>query len=517
MDYLSSSPPPFVCLDPPPHFSQLDYNPLHNVPPSSTSSTPPSISLETPTMPAPPPPPPPTDPVRPKHYIDITSLYDLGRELGSGGYAVTRICTEKSTGLEYACKSMSKSNISFEDVRREIMILQHLKGQPNIIEFKEAYEDEENVYVVMELCRGGDLNSKVGCYSEKEAARIMRQILKMVYVWHFMGVIHRDLKPQNLLLVSRDEDSQLKAIDFGISTFIEPGQLRRDVEGTSFFMAPEVLRRAHGKEIDVWSAGATLYALLSALWPFFGASGEGKEVREAILAGKIDLQSFPWPLISDSAKDFIRRMLTVDVTKRITIVEALEHPWMKIYDEAYDKPIDSVVLTRMKQFRSMNQLKKLAVKVIAENLSDEEMQGLREMFNNMDSDGSGTITYEELKTGLTNLGSKLSEADIQQLLKAADIDKNGTINYIEFITATMNPRRLSKEVNLYKAFHHFDKDECGYITRDEVRQALRQYGMDDEVTLDDILHDVDTDNDGKINYEEFAAMMIKGTVDFSDN
>ncbi|KAL6550021.1 Calcium-dependent protein kinase 29 [Orobanche minor] len=507
---LSSSTPPSVYIDPPPQFNHSDYKHLHNVPPSSTSSPPPAISPETPTIPAP----PPIGPILGKPCTDINSLYDLGRELGSGGFGVTRLCTEKSTGLEYACKSMSKTNIVPEDVRREIRILEHLTGQPNIVEFKEAYEDEENVYVVMELCSGGDLKSKVGCYSEKEAARVMRQILNMVYVCHFMGVMHRDVKPHNFLLVSRDEDSPLKAIDFGISVFIEPGQLSSDVKGTRYFMAPELLRRNHGKEIDVWSAGATLYMLLSACWPFFGASGEYKEVHEAILSGKIDLQSFPWPLISNSAKDLIRRMLTVDVTKRITIVEALEHPWLKIDDEASDKPIDSAVLTRMKQFRAMNQLKKLAVKVIAENLSDGEMQGLRQMFNNMDTDGSGTITYEELKTGLTNLGSKLREADIQQLLKAADIDKNGTINYIEFITATMHRGRLNKEENLYKAFHHFDKDECGYITRDEVRQALRQYGMDDEVTLDDILDDVDTDNDGKINYEEFVAMMIKGKVDF---
>lgn len=113
-----------------------------------------------------------------------------------------------------------------EDVKREIMILQHLTGQPNIVEFKGAYEDAQNLHLVMELCSGGELFDRItakGSYSEKEAARIGRQIVNVVHVCHFMGVMHRDLKPENFLMVSRDDDSPLKATDFGLSMFIEPG------------------------------------------------------------------------------------------------------------------------------------------------------------------------------------------------------------------------------------------------------------------------------------------------------
>ncbi|KAJ1424188.1 Protein kinase-like domain superfamily [Sesbania bispinosa] len=206
-------------------------------------------------------------------------------------------------------------------------------------------------------------------------------------------------------------------------------------------------------------------------------------------------------------------MLTYDPKKRITASEALEHPWMKEGGEASDKPIDNAVLIRMKQFRAMNKMKKLALKVIAESLSEEEIKGLKQMFNNMDTDRSGTITYDELKSGLSKLGSKLSEVEIKQLMEAADVDNNGTIDYHEFITATINRHKLERDENLFKAFQYFDKDNSGYITREELRQALTEYQMGDEEAIDEVINDVDTDNDGKINYQEFVAMMRKGTLD----
>lgn len=133
------------------------------------------------------------------------------------------------------------------------------------------------------------------------------------------------------------------------------------------------------------------------------------------------------------------------------------------------------------------------------------------MFQNMDTDNSGTITYEELKSGLARLGSKLTEAEVKQLMEAADVDGNGTIDYIEFITATMHKHKLEREENLYTAFQYFDKDNSGFITRDELETAMKDYGMGDPATIKEIISEVDTDNDGRINYEEFCTMMRSGT------
>ncbi|XP_027333838.1 calcium-dependent protein kinase 9-like isoform X4 [Abrus precatorius] len=409
-----------------------------------------------------------SDTITGKPFEDVRKLYTLGKELGRGQFGVTYLCTENSTGLQYACKSISKrklvSKSDREDIKREIQIMQHLSGQPNIVEFKGAYEDKHSVHVVMELCAGGELFDRIiakGHYSERAAASICRQIVNVVHICHFMGVMHRDLKPENFLLSSKDEKALLKATDFGLSVFIE-------------------------EETE-------------------------KGIFNAILQGHIDFESHPWPSISNSAKDLVRKMLIKDPKKRITSAQVLEHPWLKEGGNASDKPIDSAVLSRMKQFRAMNKLKKLALKVIAENLSEEEIQGLKAMFTNMDTDKSGTITYEELKAGLQRLGSKLTEAEVKQLMEAADVDGNGTIDYIEFITATMHRYRLERDEHLYKAFQYFDKDGSGYITKDELETAMKEYGMGDEATIKEIISEVDTDNDGRINYEEFCTMMRSGT------
>ncbi|KAH7690048.1 Non-specific serine/threonine protein kinase protein [Dioscorea alata] len=449
-----------------------------------------------------------------KPMVDVNSFFILEKELGRGQFGVTYLCTERSTKHKYACKSVSKQKLvsrnDVQDMRREIMILQHLTGQPNIVEFKGAYEDENSVHLVMELCEGGELFDRIiakGTYSEKEAAALCRDIVNVVHVCHFMGVIHRDLKPENFLLVKRDT-SEIKATDFGLSVFIEEGKVYKELVGSAYYVAPEVLRKNYGKEIDVWSAGVILYILLCGMPPFWAETEKG--IFDAILQGHVDLKSAPWPSISDGAKDLIKKMLTQDPRKRITAAQALEHPWLRVGGEAPDKPISSAVQDRLKQFRAMNKMKKLALKVIAEDLSDEDIKGLQQMFRNMDTDQSGTITYEELKVGLSRLGSRMTENEIRQLMDAADVDKNGSIDHIEFIAATMHRHRLDNDENLYKAFQFFDKDGSGYITRDEIKQAMQEYGMGDDATIDEIIDDVDTDKDGRIDFEEFVAMMRKG-------
>ncbi|CAJ2639765.1 unnamed protein product [Trifolium pratense] len=493
-------------------------------PPPSTSSYQPQIPLKPSSNSAPSPKPvikQDTNTILGKSFEDVKQFYTLGKELGRGQFGVTYLCTENSTKLLYACKSISKrklvSKSDREDIKREIQIMQHLSGQPNIVEFKGAYEDRNSVHVVMELCAGGELFDRIiakGHYSEKAAASICRQIVNVVHICHFMGVMHRDLKPENFLLSSKDENALLKATDFGLSVFIEEGKVYRDIVGSAYYVAPEVLRRRCGKEIDIWSAGVILYILLSGVPPFWAETEKG--IFDAILEGHIDFDSDPWPKISDSAKDLVRKMLIQDPKKRITSAQVLEHPWIK-GGNASDKPIDSAVLSRMKQFRAMNKLKKLALKVIAENMSEEEIRGLKAMFTNMDTDNSGTITYEELKAGLQRLGSKLSEAEVKQLMEAADVDGNGTIDCIEFMTATMHRHKLERDDHLYKAFQYFDKDSSGFITRDELETAMKEYGMGDDATIkeiisevDTIISEVDTDHDGRINYEEFCAMMRSG-------
>jgi len=161
---------------------------------------------------------------------NIKEFYTLGRKLGQGQFGTTFLCTEKATGKEYACKSIAKRKLlhddDVEDVRREIQIMHHLAGHPNVIAIKGAYEDAVAVHLVMELCKGGELFDRIiqrGHYTERQAAELTRTIVGVLEACHSLGVMHRDLKPENFLFVGREEDSSLKTIDFGLSIFFKPG------------------------------------------------------------------------------------------------------------------------------------------------------------------------------------------------------------------------------------------------------------------------------------------------------
>ncbi|CAN1226851.1 Calcium-dependent protein kinase 34 [Linum grandiflorum] len=458
----------------------------------------------------------PIGPVLGRPMEDVKSIYSIGKELGRGQFGVTHLCTQKANGQQYACKTIAKRKLvnkeDLEDVRREVQIMHHLTGQPNIVELKGAYEDKHSVHLVMELCAGGELFDRIiakGHYTERAAASLLRTIVEIVHTCHSMGVIHRDLKPENFLLLNKDESSPLKATDFGLSVFYKKsGEVFKDIVGSAYYIAPEVLKRKYGPEADIWSIGVMLYILLSGVPPFWAESEHG--IFNAILRGQVDFQTDPWPAISPQAKDLVRKMLNSDPKQRVSASQVLNHPWIKEDGEAPDIPLDNAVLGRLKQFKAMNMFKKVALRVIAGCLSEEEIRGLKEMFKGMDTDNSGTITLEELKQGLAKQGTKLSEAEVKQLMEAADADGNGTIDYDEFITATMHLNRMDREEHLYTAFQHFDKDNSGFITTEELQQALRDFGINDENELKDILAEVDSDNDGRINYDEFVAMMRKG-------
>ncbi|KAL3383253.1 hypothetical protein AABB24_002653 [Solanum stoloniferum] len=162
---------------------------------------------------------------------NIRDLYTLGRKLGQGQFGTTYLCTELSSGIDYACKSIAKRKLiskeDVEDVRREIQIMHHLAGHKNIVSIKGAYEDPLYVHIVMELCGGGELFDRIiqrGHYTERKAADLTKIIVGVVEACHSLGVMHRDLKPENFLLVNKDDDFSLKAIDFGLSVFFKPGQ-----------------------------------------------------------------------------------------------------------------------------------------------------------------------------------------------------------------------------------------------------------------------------------------------------
>ncbi|PNW87243.1 hypothetical protein CHLRE_02g114750v5 [Chlamydomonas reinhardtii] len=443
----------------------------------------------------------------------VKEHYAFGRILGKGQFGTCRTVTHKTTGKKYACKTIAKRRLfnmsDVNDVRREVQIMYHLQGHPSIVSIIEVYEDKTNVHIVEELCSGGELFDSIierGHYSEKDAARAFRHIATVVAHCHNMGVMHRDIKPENFLLSSRDPDALVKGTDFGLGVFFSEGQTFKDVVGSAFYVAPEVLRKKYDKRADIWSLGVLLYLLLAGVPPFYAETE--REIFRAVLSAPLDFTSAPWPSVSEAAKDVIRRMLERDPSKRISIADVLAHEWVREDGAARAAPLQHEVLVRLQNFAALNKLQQEALKIIANSLPENEVSGLRSLFMDIDADGSGSITVDELREALMKKGTNIPAEELERIMAQADISGDGTLDYEEFLAATMNLAKLEHEEHLYMAFRFFDANDDGFIDHDELVTALEKICSSAEIN--ELLQQADTSGDGQIDFEEFCHLMRCG-------
>ncbi|CAI0404116.1 unnamed protein product [Linum tenue] len=254
----------------------------------------------------------------------LTEKYVLGEQLGWGQFGVIRVCTEKSTGELFACKSIAKDRLVTSDdtrsVKLEIEIMTKLSGHPNVVHLKAVYEDEDYIHLVMELCVGGELFhllEKHGRFCESEAKVLFRDLMQVVLHCHEIGVVHRDLKPENILLATNSSSSQIKLADFGLATYVQPaGQNLKGTVGSPFYIAPEVLSGGYNQSADIWSAGVILYILLSGMPPFWGKTKS--QIFHAVRAADLRFPSNPWDRVAKSARELVKGMLCVDPVQRLT-------------------------------------------------------------------------------------------------------------------------------------------------------------------------------------------------------
>uniref|UniRef100_A0A2P2L935 non-specific serine/threonine protein kinase n=1 Tax=Rhizophora mucronata TaxID=61149 RepID=A0A2P2L935_RHIMU len=337
-----------------------------------------------------------------KHF---GNKYELGDEVGRGHFGYTCAAKFKKgelKGQQVAVKVIPKAKmttaIAIEDVRREVKILRALTGHNNLIHFYDAYEDPENVYIVMELCEGGELLDRIlsrgGKYKEEDAKAVLIQILNVVAFGHLQGVVHRDLKPENFLFTSKDENSQLKAIDFGLSDFVKPDERLNDIVGSAYYVAPEVLHRSYGTEADVWSIGVIAYILLCGSRPFWARTESG--IFRAVLKADPSFDEAPWPSLSAEAKDFVRGLLNKDPRKRLTASQALSHPWINDSNDV-KVPLDILVFKLMKAYMRSSSLRKAALKALSKTLTGDELFYLKEQFALLEPNKNGTISLDNVK------------------------------------------------------------------------------------------------------------------------
>ncbi|CAI5522423.1 unnamed protein product, partial [Closterium sp. Naga37s-1] len=377
-----------------------------------------------------------------------------------------------------------KLPIAVEDVRREVAIMKLLSGHPNVVQFIDVFEDTDFVYICMEICEGGELLDRIlskreNRYSEKDAAGVVRQMLSVVAKCHLHGVVHRDLKPENFLFKSKAEDALLKATDFGLSDFRKPGKHFTDVVGSAYYVAPEVLKRRSGPESDVWSIGVITYILLSGRRPFWDRTEAG--IFNEVLKKRPDFREKPWPNVSSSAKDFVKKLLKKDPRARPTAAQALSHKWVKEGGDASSVPLDIAVLSNMREFVKYSRLKQMALKALATTLEENEVQALRDQFNAMDINKDGTITIDEIRQALSHdLPFEVKESRVLQILQAMDTNCDGIIDFDEFVAATLHVQQLEEadstkwQERSRAAFAQFDRDNDGYIDAEELRMVTQR-------------------------------------------
>ncbi|PHT56494.1 Calcium-dependent protein kinase 16 [Capsicum baccatum] len=468
---------------------------------------------------------------------DFDNKFTIGKLLGHGQFGYTYVATDKSNGNRVAVKRIEKKKmvapIAVEDVKREVKILKALAGHENVVEFYNAFEDDNYVYIVMELCEGGELLDRIlakkdSRYTEKDAAIVVCQMLKVAAQCHLHGLVHRDMKPEvckklctsigllmllhNFLFKSPKEDSALKATDFGLSDFIRPGKKFQDIVGSAYYVAPEVLKRRSGPESDVWSIGVITFILLCGRRPFWDKTEDG--IFKEVLRNKPDFRRKPWPTISNSAKDFVKKLLVKDPRARLTAAQALSHPWVREGGDASEIPLDISVLSNMRQFVKYSRLKQFALRALASTLDEEELADARDQFSAIDVDKNGVISLEEMRQALAkDLPWKMKESRVLEILQAIDSNTDGLVDFPEFVAATLHVHQLEEHNSIkwqqrsQAAFEKFDIDRDGFITPEELRMHTGLKG-----SIAPLLEEADVDKDGKISLSEFRRLLRTASI-----
>ncbi|KAJ3431415.1 serine/threonine-protein kinase fhke-related [Anaeramoeba flamelloides] len=320
--------------------------------------------------------------VPPCHNLNscISEYYDLKKQIGKGQFATVHLAIEKSTGDRCAIKIIDKKQFleSNSEEKNKIMDevnILHKINHKNVVGLKKVFDKEDYLYMVMELAKGGQLSKKIlenGKYSEEKSRIICKQLLAVIEYLQSKRIVHRDLKPDNILLSSENSDTFIKVSDFGVSAILEANQKMYKVAGTPNFIAPEIIKSIqsgeYGMECDLWSLGVVMYNILSGYLPF-PEDGAETNLYFKIKKGDFDFPNDPWQDVSIAAKNFIKRLLTVDVKKRITIKESLNHPWILDQNER----ITDINQTNYNQIDILN-LDKESVNKIGTKIANEKFK-----------------------------------------------------------------------------------------------------------------------------------------------
>ena len=441
-----------------------------------------------------------------EHIADINNYYEFIKELGKGSYGQVFRCQNKETGNVYACKKMSKKKIKNKKQFQTELNLLRTTDHPNIIKLYDIYEDNKYIYLIMEECNGGEFFDSLAkrakeknMYTEKECAKIFKQILEAVNYLHAHGVCHRDLKPENILFSNVADDSCLKLIDFGLSKVLDGESNMKKTVGTTFYMAPEVIQGNYNEKCDIWSCGIILYIMLCGKPPFY--SQDEDELKKKICSMHYNFDYPEFKKVSQDAINLIKKIL-VSPDKRLSAGEILADPWIK--ENAPNATGENLKQNweHIEQYSKLNLVQKSIINFTAFHLTSRETKEFVELFKSLDENSDGVLSIDEIKKGVEQSKFGAKGDNIVKMFEEMDIDKNGLINYTEFISALMDYEKI-KENQLLECFNSYDTDDSGKISFKEFCDMIKPETEEEKQDLKDLYDQFDTDGDGEISLKEF--------------
>ena len=451
--------------------------------------------------------------------------YKIINVLGNGSYGKVYKAMNLITQNLVAIKSVKKkkdNSVEGIDIKNEIDVLKKL-NHPNIVKIYEFYDIKDNYYLITELCKYGDLYNYIKfTFSEKQLCVLFYQVFSGLIYLHENKIIHRDLKLENIMIDSIEKDNitcepyfYIKIIDFGSAKYFSKQRIENEIIGSSYYIAPEVLKQKYNEKCDTWSAGVLLYMLLTKKAPFNGKNSE--IIMEKIEEGNYDRKNKKLMEFSDEVRDLLNHLLEKDVDKRFSAKQALNHPWFKSFGgrtlfNNFNHGDIQIVLNNLFNFKnSYNKIQELVLAFLVHNspTTDETLTILK-IFRYFNISGTCKLLKEELIEGLYKYKSK-KEVDsmIEEIFEILDFNKCGYIEYEAFLSACIDKNKLFTKENLKYAFQFIDQEKSNGIDGKKIIKAFNaKMNKVLEAVFNNLIIKVDEDGDGIINFNEFQKLCL---------
>ena len=468
-----------------------------------------------------------------KGTMNIKNNYKCIKILGKGSFGTVYLVRHKQLNTYFAMKIIKKVNNNDNDndelLMNEINILRKM-DHPHIVKINDFYNTCTEYILVTEYCPEGELFYEIKSlapFNEALAGWYMKQILSAVCYCHKLKIIHRDLKPENILIYQKNKNgfNIIKIIDFGTAVFFNKNLIEKSITGSIYYISPEIISKEknYTEKCDIWSCGVIMYILLTGQPPF-NSSSDAK-IAKKILEGKFDMEKYPWPIISDQAKDLVKKLLEIDDKKRISAEEALKHPWFESKEvksenteNLFEVKNPNKLLNNLINYRSDNILRSAVFAyLVHNNIQLNFVHEAIKLFNKIDINGDGQISREEFSKGLQNY-LKLSGKDLANkvdiIFNNIDTDHNGYIEYEEFIRAAIDKQYFLSDNFLKFAFDYFDRNKNGRINFNEIKQIFYQNdknksSKEAQNQLSKNFQELDINGDGVLTFDEFTEMARK--------